>query len=225
MYEVVALMPMRHTSSRVKGKNYRPFGDGRPLFAHMASKLIKSTQISKVLIDTDSPTISDYCKEHFPTIDIINRPENLRNENCPMNDIILHDISKIESKYYIQTHSTNPLLSIKSIDYSIKTFRENHPTYDSLFSVTKTQSRFWDSTARAINHNPKILMRTQDLPPIYEENSCIYIFNRESLEKYHNRIGERPYLFELPSKEATDIDEEFDFEIAEMFFHQQEKYS
>ena len=35
--------------------------------------------------------------------------------------------------------------------------------------------------ARPINHNKNILMRTQDLPPIYEENSCIYIFDRECL--------------------------------------------
>ncbi len=218
MYEFVALMPMRHYSERVKGKNYRPFVDGRPLFFHMAEKLIKCRFIDKVVIDTDSPIIFDLCSKNFPEIELIERPENLRDENCPMNDILLHDIKQIPSKYYIQTHSTNPLLTTKTIEKSIKTFTDNSSNYDSLFSVTKVQSRFWDNNGKAINHDPDILLRTQDLPPIYEENSCIYIFNRESLEKKQNRIGDKPFLFEINSREACDIDEELDFSLAEKLF-------
>jgi len=66
---------------------------------------------------------------------------------------------------------------------------------------------------RAINHNPAILLQTQDLPPIYEENSCIYIFTRHILEARRNRLGERPYLFDIEAAEAWDIDEMLDFEI------------
>jgi CMP-N-acetylneuraminic acid synthetase len=130
----------------------------------------------------------------------------------------LHDISKVKSKFYIQTHSTNPLLSIESLTNSLKFFKENFPTYDSLFSVSKKQTRLWDSLARPINHNQNILIRTQDLPPIYEENSCIYIFEREYLIKNCNRIGMRPFLFEIDQYESIDIDEAEDFEFAEKMF-------
>jgi len=93
---------------------------------------------------------------------------------------------------------------------------ENFPAYDSLFSVTRLQTRLWDGLARPLNHNPAILLRTQDLPPIFEENSCIYLFSRQTLELRRNRIGERPYLFEIEATEAMDIDEEHDFLIANL---------
>ena len=218
MFELVALMPMRHNSERVRGKNYREFGDGRPLFFHMADKLLKCDQIDKLVINTDSPLVKKLCKSHFPDIIVIDRPEYLSDEHCPMNDIIQYDINQIPSKFYIQTHSTNPLLSIDTLNNSLQVFKENFPKYDSLFSVTRQQTRFWDSMTRPINHNPKKLIRTQDLPPIYEENSCIYIFSKECLIKNQNRIGRRPFLYEIDKLEAVDIDTEIDFILAEKIF-------
>ena len=61
------------------------------------------------------------------------------------------------------------------------------PAYDSLFSVTKIQKRLYDQLGRAVNHKPEILLRTQDLPPLYEENSCIYIFKKEHLVDLRTR--------------------------------------
>ena len=218
MFNFVALMPMRHSSSRVRGKNYREFADGRPLFFHMAEKLLKCEDIDKVVINTDSEVIKKLCKENFSEIIIIDRPKSLSNEHCPMNDILLYDVNKVKSKFYIQTHSTNPLLSLDSLTNSLKYFKSNFPIYDSLFSVTKKQIRYWDSMNKPINHNKNILIRTQDLPPIYEENSCIYIFERETLIENRNRIGKRPYLYEIDPFESIDIDEEIDFILAEKVF-------
>jgi CMP-N-acetylneuraminic acid synthetase len=100
---------------------------------------------------------------------------------------------------------------------------DNTPEYDSLFSVTRRQVRFWDQLGRAINHNPAILLQTQDLPPVYEENSCIYIFTRQNLINRLNRLGERPYMFEMDAAEAWDIDDELDFSITEFLMQQQQK--
>jgi CMP-N-acetylneuraminic acid synthetase len=111
-------------------------------------------------------------------------------------------------------------MTSETLTNAVETFFKNYPIYDSLFSVTKVQTRFWDSLARAINHNPNILIRTQDLPPFYEENSCVYIFERNTLIERHNRIGNRPFLFEMDPYEAVDIDEEIDFRVAEEVFRQ-----
>ena len=59
-------------------------------------------------------------------------------------------------------------------------------------------------------------LQTQDLPPVYEENSCIYLFTAENLKRRGNRIGENPLMFEIPVEEALDIDEESDFQIADL---------
>ena len=92
------------------------------------------------------------------------------------------------------------------------------PEHDSLFSVTRLQTRLWNAEGEPINHDRNVLARTQDLPPVFEENSCLYLFTRESLERHGNRIGERPILFELPREEAWDIDEEVDFRVAEALY-------
>ena len=149
---------------------------------------------------------------------IHDRPQDLQNGSIPMNEIILHDLSRVDGNYFFQTHSTNPLVSSQSFEEAIEKFFENIRLYDSLFSVTKLQSRLWDELARPLNHNKNILIRTQDLPAIYEENSCFYIFHRKTIEQTGLRIGARPYLFELGKLEATDIDDENDFILAEQLF-------
>lgn len=219
---IVALLPMRHHSERVPGKNYRLFA-GKPLYHHIVDHLLACPLISEVLIDTDSPIIMEDAAKHFPQVRLIERPEHLRADTVPMNDVLLHDVDQAKADYYLQTHSTNPLLSSQTITRALQMFLDHYPMYDSLFSVTRLQTRLWDSLARAVNHNPAILLRTQDLPPIYEENSCLYVFTRQTLASRHNRIGERPLLFELSRNEAWDIDEEIDFQIAEFLYSQRQE--
>ncbi len=213
---------MRHHSDRVPNKNYRPFA-GRLLYHHIINSLLGCKLITEVIIDTDSPTIMKDASQHFPQVGLLERPENLRAGTVPMNDVLLHDVTRVESDYYLQTHSTNPLLRTVTITKAVELFLDNHLSYDSLFSVTRVHKRLWDSSARAINHDPANLMRTQDLPPVYEENSCLYIFNRNVLETRHNRISERPLMFEIDAVEAWDIDDELDFRIAEFLYSERTK--
>jgi len=132
-----------------------------------------------------------------------------------MNDILLHDTAQVTADFYLQTHSTNPLLRAETISQGVKTFFAKPAKYDSLFSVTRLQTRLYYQDGRAINHDPAVLIQTQDLPPVYEENSCMYLFNRDNLARKHHRIGDRPLLFEISADEAWDIDEELDFAIAD----------
>ena len=217
--QIVALVPMRHHSERVRGKNYRSFA-GKPLFHRILGSLLDCPLVTKVVIDTDSETIMEDASRNFPQVHLIERPADLRAGTVPMNDVLLHDVCQVDSDYYVQTHSTNPLLRSETITSAIRAFLDAYPIHDSLFSVTRVNTRLWDSLARAINHNPAMLIRTQDLPPIYEENSNLYIFARETLESRHNRIGERPLMYEIDRLEAWDIDEELDFQIAEMLYLQ-----
>jgi len=219
---ITAIVPMRHSSERVPGKNYRIFA-GKPLYHRVVDSLLACDAITEVVIDTDSPTIMEDAAEHYPMVKLLERPEHLRAGEIPMNDVLLNTISQLDSDFYLQTHSTNPLLSADSVKRGVEIFLENYPIYDSLFSVTRLQTRLWDELGRAVNHNPNILLRTQDLPPIYEENSCMYIFTQEILQRKHNRIGDRPFMLEIPGEEAQDIDEELDFQIAEFLFTEREK--
>lgn len=212
--KLAALVPMRHHSQRVPGKNYRPLA-GKPLFHHILETLLAVPEIEAVMVDTDSEPVMDDVRRLFPTVKLIERPAHLRADDIPMNDILLHDTAQLQAEFYLQTHSTNPLLKAETISNGVKKFFNEFPKYDSLFSVTRLQTRLYFQDGSAINHNPLELKQTQDLPPVYEENSCMYLFTRENLVKKHHRIGDTPLLFEIDRDEAWDIDEELDFEIAD----------
>jgi CMP-N-acetylneuraminic acid synthetase len=212
MTRLAALVPMRHHSQRVPGKNYRPLA-GRPLYQHIIETLLSVPEISTVVVDTDSEPVMEGLRQHFPQVVILPRPEHLRADAIPMNEILLYDTSQVQADFYLQTHSTNPLLRPGTVSQAIQTFWADYPLHDSLFSVTRLQTRLYDQHGQAMNHDPNILLQTQDLPPVYEENSCLYIFTREALERRRNRLGDRPLMFIMEADEAWDIDEELDFEI------------
>jgi CMP-N-acetylneuraminic acid synthetase len=217
---IVALVPMRHESERVPGKNYRSFA-GQPLYRRIINSLLSCGSIQGILIDTDSPTITEDVSKYYPQIQLLKRPDHLRGGDIPMNKIILHDIEQMQADYYLQTHSTNPLLTGETISRAIEAFFDNRDQYDSLFSVTRLRVRLWNSSGKPINHDPSLLLRTQDLPPVYMENSSLYLFSRESMLAYGNRIGQKPLMLEIDQLEAWDIDEETDFLIAEMLYKRQ----
>jgi len=224
MIKLVALVPMRHHSQRVPGKNYRPLA-GKPLYQYIIETLLAVPEIGQVVVDTDSEPVMDGLRRNFPQARVINRPESLRADTISMNEILLYDTSKVTTDFYLQTHSTNPLLRTETISKAIQTFLADYPTHDSLFSVTRLQTRLYDQYGHALNHDPSMLIQTQDLPPIFEENSCMYIFTHENLAQQHNRLGKRPQMFEIDVDEAWDIDEELDFTIVDFLIHQRKKNS
>ena len=222
MTQILALVPMRHHSQRVPGKNYRSLA-GKPLYQHIIETLLVVPEINGILVDTDSQPVMEGLQRDFPQVRVINRPDNLRSNTAPMNEILLYDTSLQEADFYLQTHSTNPLLRAGTISKAIQTFLADYPAHDSLFSVTRLQTRLYDMQGRALNHDPNVLLQTQDLPPVFEENSCLYIFNRPNLKRRRNRLGERPLMFEIDPAEAWDIDEELDFTVAEFLMQQRNK--
>jgi CMP-N-acetylneuraminic acid synthetase len=213
--KLIALVPMRHHSQRVPGKNYRDLA-GKPLYQHIIETLLAVPEIHDIVVDTDSEPVMNGLRENFPQVKVIDRPEHLRADDMPMNEILIYDTEQFPADFYLQTHSTNPLLKAETLSDAIHAFNNNYPNLDSLFSVTRWQTRFYHKDGNAVNHNPKELIQTQDLPPMYEENSCMYIFTRENLIAKRHRISDKPLMFEIPRLEAVDIDEESDFQIADI---------
>jgi CMP-N-acetylneuraminic acid synthetase len=208
---------MRHSSERVKGKNYRSLG-GRPLFHHIVETLLAVDEIDEVVIDTDSDVIASDTAEAFPAVRVLERPEHLRSGDTPMNDVLLNAIASVPADLYLQTHSTNPLLTAATVRDGIRQLRDAGDAHDSLFTVTPLHTRLWTPAGEAINHDPAVLLRTQDLPPVMEENSCMYLFDADTLRRRGNRIGERPILKPISGAEAWDIDDELDWAVVEALY-------
>lgn len=212
--QVAALVPMKEHSERVPGKNTRSFS-GKPLFHHILGTLEETYTVDRIVVDTDSERIAEEAKSLFPKVHVIQRPKELQGNLVSMNKLIAYDMSQVASDIYLQTHATNPLLRSKTISEAIRTFVRSEE-HDSLFTVNRFQTRLYTADGEPINHDPNELIRTQDLPPVYEENSCLYIFTSESFKKHERRIGDKPLMYETDHIESIDIDDEYTFRLAEM---------
>lgn len=210
---VTAIVPMKGHSARVPNKNIRPLC-GRPLFHWIVEALLHSRTVTRVVVETDADHIAEDTARHFPSVGILRRPDALRGDTVPMNALIAFHLSQLDGDVFLQTHSTNPLLTAASIDGAVARFREPGD-HDSLFTVNAWHTRFYWPDGRAVNHDPAVLLPTQDLPPVYEENSCLYLFSRESFSRKGRRIGQRPLMFVTPPLESIDIDEMHQFRYAE----------
>jgi len=205
---------MKAHSERVPGKNMRLL-NGRPLFHWIMDALHDSGVVSQIIINTDSEEIAKNAKNNFD-VTIHMRPDYLLNiKSDEAYQIMAYDLENTDGEYFIQSHSTNPLVKGKTIKEAVNKYFDNIDKYDSLFSVTPLQTRLYDHHYRAMNHNPNQLIKTQNLPFVYEENSCIYIFSRQSFIENKNRIGANPNLFTMDRFESVDIDEEYDFLFSE----------
>ncbi|GAB7066133.1 acylneuraminate cytidylyltransferase family protein [Mycobacterium hodleri] len=213
MTHTVAIVPMRHNSERVLGKNYRPLA-GIPLYHHVIRMLNSVPEIDLVVVDTDSEFIIEDCSQNFPQVLVLLRPEHLRDGAIAMNDVLLNTLDQVDADVVLQTHSTNPFLRADTVSAALQSFLTPGRGFDSIFSVTRLQARLWDADNQPVNHDPSVLLRTQDLAPLFIENSCFFIFTPEVLRKRGNRIGLRPRMVEMTSLEAVDIDIEDDFALA-----------
>lgn len=214
---IVALLPMKANSERVKGKNFREFC-GKPLFKWILDTLLEVTEIDQVIINTDARKIlAEHGLVESDRTVIRDRESELCGDLVSMNLILADDVSNIDSDIYLMTHTTNPLVSATTIRKAIKVFSEERKNgnADSLFTVNKIQTRFYRKDGSAVNHDPSNLIRTQDLEPWYEESSNLYLFTKESFKQGGARIGKYPMMYEGSQLESIDIDtpEDWDFAV------------
>ena len=201
-------IPIKHNSQRVPRKNFRLFR-GVPLYKHT---LLKYSNCD-VYVDTDSEEIINEITRdsRLSNVKVYKRSSDLLGDEVSVCDLIKYFITKFKVKGPIaQIHVTSPLLSYKTIERAFAYIGQ----YDSVVSCNSYNSRFWRKEKYGvcpINHNPLRLEQTQDLPTLYEENSCFYIFDSDVVLSTGNRIGKRPYFYSVSEPENIDIDTEDDW--------------
>lgn len=214
--KLVALLPMKAHSERVPGKNFRALGH-KPLYAWMLDTLLAIDAIDSVVINTDAVSeLGDDARLSQARVLVRRRRADLCGDFVSMNRVIADDIAAVPADSYLMTHVTNPFLSAATISDALAAYETGLAagTADSLFTVTRHQTRFYRADGSAINHDPANLIRTQDLEPWFEENSCMYLFSAASFARNQARIGDRPILFPIPKREAVDIDDQDDWNVA-----------
>ena len=221
MSEVIAFLPMRKGSQRVKNKNIKDFANikGGLTFIKI-SQLLKSKKIDKIIVSTNDEEVKNIALSfNSSKISIDDRPEHLASSETSTDDLVKYVPTIINGGIVLWTHVTSPFVNETIYDDMIEKYLDETDNFDSLMSVTKIQKFLWDKT-KPINYDKskEKWPRTQTIEPIFEVNSGAFIADIEVYKSLNDRVGDKPYLYELSEKEAFDIDWEDDFDIAEVLW-------
>ncbi|MBQ7275079.1 MAG: acylneuraminate cytidylyltransferase family protein [Clostridiales bacterium] len=204
-------IPIKANSERVKGKNLRIL-NGKPLYMYIAEHVKEANVFDDVFIDTDSQEIAEYA--NTMGFKVIERLPELSQNSANGNDLLIHHFKLYPNyDFYFQLFATAPYLQPTTIQTCWEKIT-NSTEFDSCFSATENHGFYWLS-GNPVNYRPTILPRSQDMIPVIEETTGLYGIARDSLEKYHCRIGRNPYIHIVSKFEAVDINTEEDWEIAE----------
>ncbi|MBT3394994.1 hypothetical protein HOA59_02220 [archaeon] len=224
---VIAILPCRAGSQRVKQKNIRKFG-GQSLLRIKLNQLLRVPELDKIIVTTDDPVVMEICQKIDSPKIFINQEIRPKESYKNTDELIKYvaGISK-ENEHILWTHVTSPFIDEQTYSKAINTYLKNLKDYDSLISVQKLNSFIWNKQREPINYdrNDSKWPRTQNIEPLYEINSGIFLINSSLMKQLNDRIGENPYYFECNSIENLDIDWPEDFKLAETLWEAlSEKY-
>ena len=221
MDNLICFLPCRKGSERVLNKNTKPFANNKSgLIEIKLKQLINVTAFDKIVVSTDDQCIIDIALSlNHEKIFIDRRPKSLATSETTTDSLIKYVAKILNCKHILWTHVTSPFIDENYYNKAIEIYRSNQGSFDSLMSVTN-QSKFLWSEDAPINYDRSIEKwpRTQTLKPIYEINSGIFISSLKNYYKFEDRIGLKPFMFELPHNIAFDIDWPIDFKIAEIMW-------
>jgi CMP-N-acetylneuraminic acid synthetase len=224
---VIAFLPCRKGSERVKQKNVRKFaGIEGGLTKIKIEQLVNCDRINKIIVSTDDEEVIKICMEvlsaHSKEFEIDRRPKEYASSETSTDDLIQYVGNIIPEGEILWTHVTSPFITSDIYTDAISVYQglKEKQGIDSLTTVTKHQKFLWNANGEAINYDRSIEKwpRTQTMDPIYELNSGIFLCNASVYRNLKDRIGNNPFLYELNNFQAMDVDWEEDFELAEILW-------
>ena len=216
----LAIIPARGESKRLPRKNLLDL-NGKPLVAWSIEAGLNSKYIDKVVVTSDDADILNIAK--YYGVLSINRPIELSSDTATTFDAVEHAIENI--KYYdyiVLLQPTSPLRTEWHIDKAIE-FLINKEA-DAIVSVCEMDhSPLWSNTLDDTLSMAEFLTksiknkRSQDLDSYYRINGAIYICDTKKLLKEKGFFIENGiYAFKMDRETSIDIDNEIDFQLADL---------
>lgn len=205
--KIVAFVPIKLNSQRVKNKNILPLG-GYPLCWHIFHTLLGVEGIDAVYCYCSDESIRRYLPER---VTFLKRDPVLDGQLVKGFEIYERFIQDVDADVYVLCHATSPFIKAETIGRGIRAVREGG--YDSAFSARRIQTFAW-YRGEPLNYDINDVPRTQDLEPLFVETSAFFIFQRDVFVQHRRRIGFHPYLCETSEIESVDIDEPEDYVLA-----------
>ncbi len=211
---IKALIPVRAGSQRVKNKNIRPFASSS-LLEIKIKQLLSIKELDGVVVNSESDEMLDIAKALGA--ETYKRDDYYASSTVPINEVYRNIGETTTADIIVYANATNPLLKNESVSNAIKAFIKKDSQYDTLNTAHLIKEFMWLNN-KPINYELDNMPKSQNLPNIYALNFALNIFDRQYAIDNSSIVGKHPLLFELDSIEATDIDNEIDFEFAEFMY-------
>lgn len=206
---VSALVPVKLRSRRLPNKNFLMLG-GHPLAWYIFDTLTRLQCVDQVFCYS---SVSEILELLPKGVSLLPRPSRLDGDDVKARELFSYAIERIDADVIVICHATSPFVSTGSLQTGIEAVLSGKS--DSAFSVAPVKSYCWFNNA-PLNHDPQSLLQTQELIPIYAETSGFYVFRKEVFMDTGSRIGSDPLMVELDFREAVDIDDPRDFDLARL---------
>lgn len=211
--KVVSFIPIKLNNQRLPGKNTMLL-NGRATCDYIFETISNVDTIDEKYVYCSDEAIKPYIEPYENKgLRFLQRDTYLDGFMVKGLEIIEHFVKDIDADIYVLTHVTQPFTKSESIKKALDKVISGE--YDSAFSAVILQDYMW-MNGKPFNYDMKNIVRTQDLEPIYMETGAFFIFRKEVFTKLGQRIGNRPYIYEIDQFEAVDIDTVEDFEFAKV---------
>ena len=223
--KILAIIPARGGSKGIPKKNIKELL-GKPLIYYSIIEALKSKFIEKVVVSTDCIDIADVSRS--VGAEVVMRPDSISGDKASSEEAIIHtlDILKLQDNYVpdivVFIQCTSPLTLCEDIDGLIKKLISDKA--DSGLTVCKFYHFIWkneNGIAVGINHNKAVRPMRQDRDPQFLENGALYVFKTIGFLQNRYRFFGKTIFYEMPTERNLEIDEPFDFFLAESYLKRQ----
>lgn len=211
----------RGGSKGIPNKNIKPLA-GKPLLAHTVDCARSSRLIDNVVVSTDSERIAEVAAKYGATPLI--RPSELAADASPEILAWRHAVGKFGddnlSGLFISLPATAPLRATEDIDSAIHRYQSGD--CDIVFGISRSQRNPYLNMVRVddAGHihvvNRTSAVRRQDVPDVYDITTCVYVGGVEYVMTCESLMAGRVGYIEIPVERSLDIDDPFDFHLAEL---------
>ncbi|MEZ8094469.1 cytidylyltransferase domain-containing protein [Photobacterium swingsii] len=218
----LAIIPARGGSKRLPRKNVLPLA-GKPLIVWTIEAALESGVFDRVVVNTDDQEIADIAIHYGAEVPYL-RPDELATDTATTLDVLKHQLQYAVSEWggyddFVLLQPTSPLRTGQDIRNAWALYSQHE--VESVVAVTEVEHPIqWtykandDQTLSPLFDDN--LKRSQDCEQHFRLNGAIYITSIDSVLARHTLIHPSSNMgYQMPANRSLDIDEEFDFVIAQ----------
>lgn len=218
----VAIITARGGSKRIPRKNIKEFC-GKPILAYSIEAALQSGLFDEVMVSTEDEEIAEIAKQYGAKVPFY-RSEETSNDYATTNDVLLEVLSEYEKRGQkfdlgVCIYPTAPFVTARKLMQGVEQLENSDA--DTLIPVVAfsypPQRAMVVENGKLVFEYPQYLdSRSQDLTPHYHDVGQFYVFRTEAFRKNRKLMVGNILPFVVSELEVQDIDNETDWEIAQM---------